>query len=221
MVRAACDVAPVFSATRRNATDQKQSRIRKVATLARSGERGQRSGRCQERTTSTSHSAGCSREQKSLHHRPGSCRSCSNTSVESFFLSEVTDLVPTTLRKMPRLSELGPLGMRAAHWYDFGDQAGDSNLLVQAVQHTSQRLQSRTRCCQKSLLMAAKKKAEVRGQVCWTSTIWRGTPGWCQHHDQDNPVPRGIRFLSSLLVALDVKAAFQNVSRRAMLHSIE
>ena len=40
MVRAECDVALVFSATRRSATDQKQSRIRKVATLARSGERG-------------------------------------------------------------------------------------------------------------------------------------------------------------------------------------
>ena len=40
MVRTECDVAPVHSTTRRTATEQKQSRIRKVATLARSGEKG-------------------------------------------------------------------------------------------------------------------------------------------------------------------------------------
>ena len=40
MVRAECDVAPVQNATRRTATEQKQSRIRKVATIARAGEKG-------------------------------------------------------------------------------------------------------------------------------------------------------------------------------------
>ena len=36
---------------------------------------------------------------------------------------------------MPRLSEPGPLGMRPEHWYDFGVQAGNSNLFVQVVAH--------------------------------------------------------------------------------------
>ena len=40
MVRAECDIAPVQNATRRTATQQKQSRVRKVATLARTGEKG-------------------------------------------------------------------------------------------------------------------------------------------------------------------------------------
>ena len=40
MVRAECDVAPVQNATRRTATEQKQSRIRRLATLARAGEKG-------------------------------------------------------------------------------------------------------------------------------------------------------------------------------------
>ena len=40
LVRAQCEFAPVFSTKRRTATEQKQSRIRKVATQARSGERG-------------------------------------------------------------------------------------------------------------------------------------------------------------------------------------
>ena len=40
MVHAECDVAPVQNATRRTGTEQKQSRIPKVATLARAGEKG-------------------------------------------------------------------------------------------------------------------------------------------------------------------------------------
>ena len=44
--------------------------------------------------------------------------------VSALFLSEVAEHVPTTLRKMPRLSEPGPLGMRAEHWYDFGSLPG-------------------------------------------------------------------------------------------------
>ena len=40
MVRAECDIAPVQDATRRTATQQMQSRFRKVATLARAGEKG-------------------------------------------------------------------------------------------------------------------------------------------------------------------------------------
>ena len=55
--------------------------------------------------------------------------------VSALFLSEVAEHVPTTLRKMPRLSEPGPLGMRAEHWYDFGSLAGDSDLFVQVIAH--------------------------------------------------------------------------------------
>ena len=40
MVCAECDVASVFSSSRKSAAEQKQARVRKVATLARSGERG-------------------------------------------------------------------------------------------------------------------------------------------------------------------------------------
>ena len=53
----------------------------------------------------------------------------------NLFLSEVAELVPTTLRKMPRPSEPAPLGMHAEHWYDFGVQAGNSNLFLQVVAH--------------------------------------------------------------------------------------
>ena len=55
--------------------------------------------------------------------------------VSALFLSEVAEHVPTVLRKMPRLSEPGTLGMRAEHWYDFGSLAGNSDLFVQVVAH--------------------------------------------------------------------------------------
>ena len=55
--------------------------------------------------------------------------------VSSLYLSEVAEHIPNTLRKMPRLSEPGPLGMRAEHWCDFGSLAGNSNLFVQVVAH--------------------------------------------------------------------------------------
>ena len=58
-----------------------------------------------------------------------------HTPVSNLFLSEVADLVPTPLCKMPRLIEPGSLGTRAEHLYDFGIHAGDSNLFVQIVAH--------------------------------------------------------------------------------------
>ena len=53
--------------------------------------------------------------------------------VSNLFLSEVAESIPTTLRKMPRLSEPRPVGMRAEHWYDLGSPPGNSNLLVKVV----------------------------------------------------------------------------------------
>ena len=45
------------------------------------------------------------------------------------------DFIPITLKRMPRLREAGPLGMRAEHWYDFGTQAGDCDLLARIIAH--------------------------------------------------------------------------------------
>ena len=135
-----------------------------------------------------------------------------------FFLSEVADLVPTTLRKMPRLSEPGPLGTRAEHWYDFGDHAGNSNLFVQVVAHiaaadssplsatvpqgwthhaagqthrwpqtTPHDVVSPHTCAQ----ISDGSKERISGQMCWTPTIRSGTPGRCQHDDQDHSISCG------------------------------
>ena len=159
--------------------------------------------------------------------------------VSDLFLSKVAELIHTTLHKMPRLSEPGPLGTRAEHWYDFGSLAGNSNLFVQVVcPHC---------CCLSSTLCAAVSQGR-------TDHATRQTHGWAQttSHGVLSPQirsqvsrccregiscqmsgplqygagrPDGANIAeadaSRVLVALDLKAAFQNVPRRAMLYSIE
>ena len=142
---------------------------------------------------------------------------------------------------MPRLSEPGPLGMRAEHWYDFGSLAGNSDLFVQVVAHIAaaavpnsvlQYLRAGQitplakptgghrpllmmsflrRLAQKSVMAAKKCAGPFQYGV--------GIP------DGANTMIKTIQYLaeadnSRVLVALDLKAAFQNVSRRAMLRSI-
>ena len=74
-------------------------------------------------------------EIKSLYPADPEPPAPASAPISALFLSEVAEQVPTTLRKMPRLSEPGPLGMRAEHWYDFGSLAGNSDLFVQVVAH--------------------------------------------------------------------------------------
>ena len=136
--------------------------------------------------------------------------------------------------------------MRAEHWYDFGSLAGNSDLFVQVIAHKAAaavpnpvlQYQSAgqitplakatgghrpllmmsflSRRALKSV-MAAKKESVAK---CAGSLQYRvGRP------DGANTMIKTIQYRaeadnSRVLVALDLKAAFQNVSRRAMLHSI-
>ena len=148
---------------------------------------------------------------------------------------------------MPRLSEPGPLGMRAEHWYDFGALTGDSNLFVQVVAHIAAAavplsvlqylkvgqitplakptgghrplfMMSFLRIHALKSVMAAKKESVAKCAGPLQCGV--GRP------DGANTMIKTIQYLaeadsSRVLVALDLKAAFQNVSRRAMLYSIE
>ena len=127
-VRAECDVAPVQNTTRRTDKQQTQSRIRKVATLARTVEKGRALAAARNAPPLSSHRTNCSRDQEPQSWRIQNHRHLCQATISALFLSEVAEHVPTTLRKMPRLSEPGPLGMRAEHWYDFGSLAGNSEL---------------------------------------------------------------------------------------------
>ena len=117
MVRAECDVAPVQNTARRTEKQQIQSRIRKVATLARTGEKG-RALAAARNAPPVPVTEETGQEIKSLYPADPEPPAPVQAPVSALFSSEVAEHVPTTLRKMPRLSEPGPLGMRAAHWYD-------------------------------------------------------------------------------------------------------
>ena len=103
MVPADCDVAPVQNATRRTATEQKQSRIRKVATLARSGEKG-RALAAARNAPPVPVTEQIVQEIKSLHPTDPEPPAPAQAFVSNFFLSEVAEPIPTTP---------GPLGIRA------------------------------------------------------------------------------------------------------------
>ena len=134
MVRSECDVAPVQNTARRTEKQQIQSRIRKVATLARTGEKG-RALAAARNAPPVPVTEQIVQEIKSLYPADPEPPAPASAPISALFLSEVAEQVPSTLRKMPRLSEPGPLGMRAEHWYDFGSLAGNSDLFVQVVAH--------------------------------------------------------------------------------------
>ena len=111
-----------------------QSRVRKVATLARTGEKG-RALAAARNAPQVPVTEQIVQEIKSLYPADPEPPALAQAFVSGLFLSEAAECVPTTLRKMPRLSEPGPLGMRAEHWYDFGSLAGNSDLFVQVIAH--------------------------------------------------------------------------------------
>ena len=74
-------------------------------------------------------------EIKSLYPADPEPPAPASAPISALFLSEVAGHVIITLRKMPRLSEPGPLGMRAEHWYEFGPLEGNSDLFVPVIAH--------------------------------------------------------------------------------------
>ena len=93
MVRAECDVALVQNATRRTATEQKQSWIRKVAALARACEKGRALAVAR---NAQSRMFKRSRVYPTDPEPPAPAQTC----VSNLFLSEVAEHIPTALRKI-------------------------------------------------------------------------------------------------------------------------
>ena len=188
--------------TRRTDKQQMQSRVRKVSTLARTGEKGRALAAARKRTISSSHRTDCPRDQEPLPN------TTSQIPVSPLFLSEVAEHVPTTLRKMPRVSEPGPPGMRAEHWYDFGSLAGDSDLFVQVVVHKAAAavpnsvlqylkageittLAEPTGGHRPLLMMSFLRKEKNSGQVCGSFAVRCRKTRWSKHNDQNHPIPCG------------------------------
>ena len=108
---------------------QNRSRVRKVATLVRAGEKGRAlaAARNAPPVPVTEQTV----QEIQSHFSTGSC-------VRPIL---VRSGMPTTLRKTPRLSEPGPLSKRAEHWYDFGALTGGQQLVCSSG-HTH-----RSGCC--------------------------------------------------------------------------
>ena len=167
----------------------------------------------------------CSRDQEPLSCRSRTTGALCQLQFQPCVLSEVCpSMCPTTLRKMPRLNEPGPLGMRAEHWYDFGSLAGNSDLFVQVIAHIAAAavpssvlqylkagqitplakptgghrpllMMSFLRRLALKSVMAAKKESVAKCAGPFAIRCWK--TGWCKHDDQDHPVPCGSRQLSS------------------------
>ena len=156
------------------------------------------------------------------------------------------DFIPITLKRMPRLSEPGPLGMRAEHWYDFGTQAGDSDLFARIIAHIATAtipdavlqylragqvtpLAKPTGGHRPLLMMSFLRRLALKAVIAAKKTSITDAVGPLQHgvgcKDGANKMIKSIQYFaeadqSRVLVALDLKAAFRNVSRRQMLHSL-
>ena len=230
---------------RRTEKQQMQSRIRKVATLARTGEKG-RALAAARNAPPVPVTEQIVQEIKSLYPADPEPPAPASAPISALFLSEVAEQVSTTLRKMPRLSEPGPLGMRAEHWYDFGSLAGNSDLFVQVIAHIAAAavpnsvlqylragqitpLAKPTRGHRPLLMMSFLRRPALKSVMAAKKESVAKCAGPLQYGvgrpDGANTMIKTIQYLaeadnSRVLVALDLKAAFQNVSRRAMPHSI-
>ena len=202
-----------------------QSRVRKVATLTHTGEKGRAlaASRNAPPVPVTEHIV---QEIKSLYPADPEPPALVPAPVSALFLSEVAEHVPTTLRKMPRLSEPGPLGMRAEHWYDFGSLAGNSDLFVQVIAHIAGQitpLAKPTGGHRPLLMMFFLRRLALKSVMAAKKESVAKCAGPLQYGvgrpDGANTMIKTIQYLAeadnSRVLALDLKAAFRNVSRRA------
>ena len=134
----------------------------------------------------------------------------------------------------------------AEHWYDFGSLAGNSDLFVQVVAHIAAAAvpNSVLQCLRAGqitplakptgghrplLMMSFLRRLALKSVMAAKKESVAKCAGPFQYGvgrpDGANTMIKTIQYLaeadnSRVLVALDLKAAFQNVSRRAMLRSI-
>ena len=112
LVRADCDVASVVQALSKTQAEQTEARVRKVATLARAGEK--------ERALAAARNAppvpvtrDVVQEITSLYPVDPDPALPLTNHISHIFIFQIAELTTLTLKRMPRLSEAGPLGMGA------------------------------------------------------------------------------------------------------------
>ena len=166
--------------------------------------------------------------------------------ITHIFIFQIVEFIPHTLKRMPRLSEPGPLGMRAEHWYDFGTQAGDINMFSLVMAHIATAtlpdavlqylragqvtpLAKPTGGHRPLLMILFLRRLGLNAVIAAKQTSVIDAAGALQHgvgcKDGAHKMIKSIQYFaeadqSRVLVALDLKAAFLDVSRRAMMFSL-
>ena len=243
LVRAECDVATSTRKRTKTKAEQTETRIRKVATLARAGEKG-RALAAARNAPPVPVTRDIVQEIKSFYPvDPDPAIPLSNQ-ITNTFIFQIAECIPHTLKRMPRLSEAGPLGMRAEHWYDFGTQAGDINMFSLVMAHIATAtlpdavlqylragqvtpLAKPTLGHRPLLMMSFLRRLALKAVIAAKQASVIEAAGALQHgvgcKDGANKMIKSIQYFagadqSRVLVALDLKAAFQNLSRRSMLY---
>ena len=245
MVRAECDVAAIAQKRSKTKAEQTETRIRKCATLARAGEKGRALAAARNDPPVTV-TRDIVQEIKSVYPVDPDPAVPLNNQITHIFIFQIADFIPLTLRRMPRLSEPGPLGMRAEHWYDFGTRAGDANMFSIVMAHIAtatipdavlqyQRAGQVTPLAKPTgghrplLMMSFLRRLALKAVIAAKQLSVKEAVGALQHgvgcKDGANKMIKSIQYFAEadetrVLVALDLKAAFQNVSMRAMMFSL-
>ena len=245
LVRAECDVPSIAQTRSRTKAEQTDARIRKVATLARVGEKG-RAVAAARNAPPVPVTRDIVQEITSLYRVDPDPTVPSTARVSHVFTAEIMGFIPITLKRMPRPSEPGSLGMRAEHWYDFGALALDSDLFARIITHIATatipdavlqylRAGQVTPLAKPSgghrplLMMSFLRRLALTAIIAAKTPSVIAAAGPLQHgvgcQDGANKMIKSIQYFAEadedrVWVALDMKAAFQNVSRRSMLLSL-
>ena len=223
-----------------------KSKARKVATLVRAGERG-RALAAARHADPVPLTPAVFRELQALYPvDPDPAARITSTPISNATHHAIQAQVARTLKRMPRLSEPGPLGMRAEHWYDYGKDTGDASLLARAVAqlaigdvppevlyffrcgqivplpkpkggHRPLLLTEFLRRLALKALMAVKRQSVTTavGDLQCGVGAKDGASRMIKTIQQRAEVDH-----DRVLVALDIRAAFQNISRKAIIDAL-
>ena len=111
LVRAECDVAATAQTRSKTKAEQTETRIRKVATLARVGEKG-RALAAARNDPPVPVTRDIVQEIKGLYPVDPDPAVPLNNQITHIFVFQIAEFIPLTLKRMPRLSEPGPHACR-------------------------------------------------------------------------------------------------------------
>lgn len=113
--------------------ERSNAKVKRVSTLARAGERGLALA-----ATSQTPPQRFTKEVLKVIRQmypsdPDPAVPITGVTISALLQNQNATQVPGTLKRMPRLSEPGPLGMRAEHWFSFSTQVGGMDVFSKVI----------------------------------------------------------------------------------------